>query len=463
MARVQTLSWIAGGLGIIACPIPGLSKDAANDGRNNIILIITDQQTADAMSCVGNNDLNTPGMDMLAEDGILFSRSYVSYPLSGPSRASLMTGKYPVEIGVKDNQNTFDYKHLENSIGVRLKESGYDCLYAGKWHVAVEEINLPQHVETGFIKISDMDDPNLVENCVPHLEQKRDNPLFLVASFLNPHEICEYARFQFLPTGNIAEPAIEDCPQLPYNAAIPAYYPEAVLLNRQADPRSYPTASYSDDDWRRYLNAYYRLVERVDAEIVKLIDQLKKNNLYENSLILFVSDHGDAVGAHRGNQKRTLQEEVIRVPFIVKVPKSKNKNIINDEALINTSLDIYQTIADYAGIGEDKSLQGKSVRPIVEGKVKTLHEEIYIETLLNGVNTRGWAVIGKDFKYVLYRNFRNNEQLFDLKTDSYEMKNLAVDKAYNKDLLKFRTKLYNWALNNNDRMLKNLLRYTEKE
>jgi len=458
--KKDALSLIISGLGVASLVSPGLANAQKKDNRQNIILIMTDQQTANAMSCAGNPDVKTPGMDALAKDGVLFSRAYVSYPLSGPSRASLITGKMPVQINVPDNEVELSEKHLEKSIGRIMNEAGYDCLYAGKWH-APKSVNLPAE-GTGFTKVCDMDDPVLVEKCIPYLEKKRDKPLFLVASFLNPHEICEYARFQYLPTGNVVEPAIEDCPQLPYNASIPTYFPEAIMLNRDFDPRSYPTKTYSDDDWRRYLNAYYRLVERVDTEIVKLVDQLKKNNLYDNSLIIFVSDHGDAVGAQRGNQKRVLQEEVIRVPFIVKAPESKIKDEKNNEALINTNLDIFQTICDYAGIGENKDLFGKSIRPILEGKTKEHHEEVYVETLLNGVQTRGWTVIGKDYKYAIYRCFRNNEQLFNLTKDPYEVQNLSVDKAFNNEMIKHRGKLYNWGVKTGDRLLMTLLKHSER-
>lgn len=447
---------ISGVFSVIAGSLSVYSASLAAQEKPNIILIITDQQTANAMSCVGNPYVKTPGMDMLAEDGTRFTRSYVSYPLSGPSRASLITGKMPVEIGIKDNGGSISEEDMQNSLGFTISGAGYDCLYAGKWH-APAEVNIPEE-GTGFNKICNMGDPTLVESCVPHLQQKRDKPLFLVASFLNPHEICEFARDEALHYGRLDIPSVKDCPPLPYNATLPAYYPEAITLHRRWVPKSYPTELYNDDDWRRYLYAYYRLVERVDNEIQKLINELKRNNLYDKSLILFVSDHGDGVGAHRANQKRVLQEEIIRVPFIVKPPKSKSKGVINTDALVNINLDIYQTICDYAGVGVKENLSGKSLRPVLDGKNNMLHGEVYIETLLDGIDTRGWAVVGKDFKYVLYRYYKNKEQLFDLSKDPYEIQNLAVDKNYNSQLLEMREKLYRWGEKLNDKMLVRLLK-----
>lgn len=198
----------------------------------------------------------------------------------------------------------------------------------------------------------------------------------------------------------------------------------------------------------------------MDREIVRLINELKKNGLYDSSLIIFVSDHGDGAAAHRGgNQKRVLQEEIIRVPFIVKPPNRKTKRIVNDDALISINLDIYQTICDYAGAGENKEMKGKSLRHLIDGKINTHHDEVYVETMLDGIDTRGWSVVSKDFKYTLYRYYKNKEQLSDLTKDPYEMQNLAVDKRYDETLLAMRRKLYDWGgIKTNDKMLTRLLK-----
>lgn len=435
---------------VCTSPLSASNEEKPSD-KPNIILIMVDQLTASAMSCAGNEYVKTPAMDALAEDGIRFSRSYVTYPLSGPSRSSLFTGQMPIEIGVTDNGGKMNDGVLEKNLGYLISDSGYDCLYAGKWH-APEEVNLPEE-GTGFTKICDMDDPTLVDQCVPYLQQKREKPMFLVASFLNPHEICEFVRDEALHYGQLDTIDINECPPLPYNAGITPYFPEAISLHRRWVPRSYPTELYTDDDWRRYLYAYYRLVERVDNEVGKLISELKKNNLYDNSLILFVSDHGEGMGAHRGNQKRVLYEEIVNIPFIVKAPDNKIKGKSNDDALISINLDIFQTICDYSGAEINKEFHGKSIRPLLEGKTETHHEEVYIETLLDGIDTRAWAVVGKDFKYVYYRFYKNKEQLFNLTEDPYEIQNLAVDKNYEDQKLMMRKKLYDWAIKTNDKLL----------
>jgi arylsulfatase A-like enzyme len=438
----------------------GLTLPVQATQQPDIILIITDQQTASAMSCAGNPNVHTPAMDELAKDGVRFNRAYVSYPLSGPSRASLFTGKTAWELGIKDNDDTMQPQEMQLSLGFQVSAAGYDCLYAGKWHVP--EVNIPE-TGTGFQKICNMNDAELVAACLPHIREKRENPMFLVASFLNPHEICEFARGESLPFSRLSSIHPEDYPQLPYNFSVPGYYPEALTLHQDAVPKSYPARAYTDDDWRKYLSAYYQLVETVDAEIGKLIAALKANGKYDNSLIIFMSDHGDGVGAHRWNQKRSLQEEVIHVPFIIKPPRKQGiVNEVNEQALVNVSLDVYPTVCDYAQVNNQSQLAGISLRKVLEGKTKTHHEKVFVETLLDGINVRAWGVIGNTHKYVLYNYYKNREQLFDLETDRYEMNNLIHDKNQKATIDELRKDLYDWGVSINDaRLVRQLKNYIQ--
>ncbi|MBP8789906.1 MAG: sulfatase-like hydrolase/transferase [Breznakibacter sp.] len=430
-------------------------KQAGSTAKPNIILILTDQQTASAMGCAGNADVKTPAMDALAKDGRIFERAYCSYPLSGPCRASLMTGKMPVELGVKDNDDPLSDADMARNIGFVLQSGGYDCLYAGKWHIP--ETDIP--VGRGFTKICGMDDRILVDACRPYLATDRQKPLFLVASFLNPHEICEYARNESLHYGALPDVDPKGCPNLPINFMESTYWPEALTLHKNTVVKSYPTGSYSQDDWRRYLYAYYRLVERVDAEMGRLIEVLKSEGLYDNSLIIFTSDHGDGAATHQWNQKRSLSETVVNVPFIVKTPKNMGKHPKEtSQALINIGLDVFPTICDYAGVGLPDGLNGHSLRPLMEGVVDQVAGEVFVETLLDGANVRGWSIVEQDYKYVFYRFYKNREQLFSLVKDPGEMLNLAVDQREHQNLVRMREKMYRWAVKTNDLMLQKALR-----
>jgi len=423
--------------------------------RPNIILIMTDQQTYEAMSNRGNPDLLTPAMDALAADGITFTRSYCSYPLSGPSRASLMTGRMPCELGITDNEEPLPEKEIKNTLGLKLSEAGYDCLYAGKWHIPSVEI---PETGFGFKKISGMNDVTLVRNVQPELEKKHEKPIFLVASFLNPHDICEYARSQTLHYGEINIPENAHLPALPKNFNIEKGQSEGLLLHKQMVPKSYPTQSYTKNDWQKYLFTYYRLVEKVDKSVGELVALLKKNGLYENSLIIFTSDHGDGVAAHHWNQKRALFEEIIHIPLIIKAPKNDYKTYLkNSDALVNIGLDIYPTICEYADVEIPVNRRGKSLQKNLRGDDSVLHENIFVETFLDGVDLRGWCVIDGEYKYVLYQYFKNKEQLFNLKTDIGETRNLANNLKYADIRSKMREKMLKHAQEINDlKLLKEL-------
>lgn len=434
---------IAGSLAMLAV-VPSDALGAAPK-RPDVIVIMTDQQTAGALSCAGNPYVSTPAMDALAADGVRFTRAYCPFPLSGPCRASLITGCMPSEVGATDNAIRPHDEDMQQGIGIRMSEAGYECLYAGKWHVP--EVNLPAE-GTGFRGIAKMHDPTLADACDDALKTyDGKKPLFLVASLLNPHEICEYGRFETLQYGELEPFSTEECPNLPANFMPSTFEAEAIRLEHDASPRYHDTYTYSQEEWRRYLYAYYRLVERVDREIGRLIGVLRRHGLYDDAVIVLLSDHGDGVAAHGWNQKWALFEEVVNVPLIVKSPKGQGlAGQVNDRALSNIGLDLYATVCDYAGVQLDpRRYRGRSLRPVAEGRQQTLHEEVFIETLLSGAGIRGWSIVEDDYKYVFYQWGRNREQLYDLRNDRGEMVNLAVDRRHAATLARLRRKMYDWA------------------
>lgn len=417
--------------------------------RPNIIFIFTDQHTASALSCTGNEDLNTPNIDRLAEAGILFNNAYCTAPLSGPSRAAMFTGRYPDAIDMSTNGSPIPDSLKTQTLGTLIKNAGYDCAYGGKWHLPLLEI---PDKEFGFDCIHKHSDEGLAESCVEYLSRKHKKPFFLVASFDNPHNICEYARSQNLPYGNIEIPEIRDCPGLPTNFEKNPYDADIIENERSNNYNVYPTAKFTPEDWRLYRYYYYRLVEKVDREIGKIIDAIDKNNLWKNTIVIFSSDHGDGIGAHRWNQKSALYEEVINIPFIVTLPKKMNAGKVMPH-LISNGVDFFASVCDWAGVDLPKGVDGKSFRSIVEGaNPPTPHQDyIIVETRFDGSKTRGWVVRSQNFKYVLYDKGRYREQLFDMQKDRGETRNLIMENKYNNELNKFRDILGAWMNSKNIR------------
>ena len=414
----------------------------------NIIYIMTDHQTANALSCVDDTYVNTPNLDKLAKDGIRFTNAYCAAPLSGPSRFAMITGRSPGSLGVMKNNDPFPNIPKEETLGNLVTAAGYNSAYAGKWHVP--QSSLPENDNSfGFQSIHPHNDYGLAESCIDFIKQKHAKPFFLVASFDNPHNICEYARNQNLPFAEIDEPDIKDCPNLPANFYPAPYEAEIIRLEQQVHFPTYPVIDYTPDDWRRYLNAYYRLVELVDSEIGKILDALVEHDLYDDAVIIFSSDHGDGVAANQWNQKSALFEEIVNVPFIVKSPSAFENNYVRKE-LINAGLDLLPTICDFASAEIPSHLTGKSVRGLVENReTEELHSYIVSETQFDKSPTRGWMVRTPKYKYVLYDKGKYREQLFEINEDRQERRNLVIERKYNDVVNQHRALLTEWIEQNN--------------
>ena len=414
----------------------------------NIIYIMTDHQTANALSCVDDTYVNTPNLDKLAEDGVRFTNAYCAAPISGPSRFAMITGRSPGSLGMMKNNAPFPDIPKEETLGSLVTSAGYNSAYAGKWHVP--QGSLPENDNSfGFESIHPHNDYGLAESCIDFIKQNHDKPFFLVASFDNPHNICEYARNHNLPFAEIEEPDINDCPNLPANFYPAPYEAEIIRLEQQVHFPTYPVINYTPDDWRRYLNAYYRLVEIVDSEIGKIIDALVEHGLYDDAVIIFSSDHGDGVAANQWNQKSALFEEIVNVPFIVKSPTAFENNYVRGE-LVNAGLDLLPTICDFASAEVPTHLTGKSIRSLVENRdAEELHSYIITETQFDKSPTRGWMVRTPQCKYVLYDKGKYREQLFDINKDRQERRNLAIEQKYNDVVNQHRALLNEWVYQNN--------------
>ena len=422
----------------------GMAAQAAPEPRPNIILIMTDQQTAEAMSCAGNPWLHTPNMDRIADAGVRFTNAYCTAPLSGPSRAALMTGLYPEGIGMMRNGTSLPEEWRDRTLGQRFRKAGYACAYAGKWHVG-PELDAPEW--SGFEQIHPHRDPDLGEAVARWLAQPHPEPFFLVASLVNPHNICEWARGQNLPTGNIEPPKRKDLPPLPKNFRRNADEPDVLLAEQAANYPLYPTARFSRTDWRAYRHAYFRLVERADEQIGLILDQMDARGLWDNTLLIFTSDHGDGTGAHRWNQKSALYEEVTAVPLIISLPDRLHGGETRGQ-LANTGIDLYATLCDWSGLPPDGD--GTSLRDVIENNTPG-QPYIVTETLFDRGTTRGWMLRTPSHKYILYDKGKNREQFFDISRDPGERRNLAARPAFAPILQSCRDLLAAWFESHNVR------------
>ena len=422
----------------------------ATQARPNILWIMTDQQPADLMSCAGNPNLKTPAMDSLAKNGVRFDLAYCANPICVPSRASMMTGKMPHEVGVNFNMDSF--KILSPSLGTFITQAGYDTGYVGKWHIPMPTDTTDWHGFNHMMEgTKDFNDQHFAGPSIDFLRKKRNKPFFLVTSFVNPHDICEWARRAtgsfperrtLLWNGSITDtPPPEECPALPDNFQIPENEPDIIREYQTWQEGTYPVRDWPDEKWRQYRWALNRLTERVDSEITKILDVVD-----ENTVIIFTSDHGDGNGAHKWNQKTLLYEETARVPFIISGKGIANPGSVDEKHLVSTGLDIFPTICDYAQAEQPDGLHGLSLRPVVEGKPVKWRVQLVVENDLSPAYGHSSGVVGrmlrtKNFKYVAYSHGKIREQLTDMRTDPGEMNNLALDPAHREILQNHRTRL----------------------
>lgn len=444
-------------LGRIGMALATLALPAASpSAKRNVLVILTDQQTADALSAAGNPHLKTPAMDSLAARGVRFTRAYSPNPLCVPARCSLFTGMDTHTLGVTINDldatwDTQAYPYLATA----FQKAGFDTGYIGKWHLTtspeatgVHGFDFVRHARENAL------DPDVPAACEAFLTQKHDRPFLMVASFVNPHDICEWARDGRLPNGPMeAAPAPELCPPLPANFAIPALEPEVLRQVQPMAPKTYPTVGWTPERWRQYRWTYYRLVERVDTLIGQVLSTLKRTGHETDTTIVFTSDHGDGMGSHRWNQKQVLYEEVAKVPFLVAGPGVARPGR-TDATLVNIGTDLFPTLMDVAGVPRPSHLPGLSLKPVVAAKAPLKRDHVVIETEFCQSKKRfgiaGRAVLTARYKYVVYDKGAHREQLFDLAKDPGEMVNLAETPTHASTKRRLRGMLEAWMKRTKD-------------
>lgn len=447
------------------------------------------------LSCAGNPYVKTPNMDSLAQSGIRFERAYVANPVCSPSRMSLMTGRMPSEIGMECNEDggkevVVPRAMLEDSLGHTFRRAGYRTVYGGKVHLPGAEAgnrgrdNLDAF---GFELLSRDQRGEMGRSCAAFLREKHERPFLMVASFINPHDICFMAISAFAKaTGQDAaavqkkqarpdspaeylakamrtpEGISEDeffrryCPPLPANLEVPKDELSSLAVDKR-EFQLWVRRKWTDRDWRLHRWAYARLTEQVDREIGVVLEALRESGRDKDTLVVLTGDHGDQDASHRLEHKEVLYEEAIRIPFIVSGKGVAKAGAVDRQHLVSNGLDLIPTLCDFAGIPKPPSLHGYSVRPLAEGRGVTQWRDCLVVE-----NHLGRLVHGGEWKYLAGRDAKHGdacgicpgriknwdgkvrEMLIDLKTDPGEMVNLAGERRHELRLREGRRLLRAW-------------------
>ncbi|KOV32012.1 hypothetical protein ADK60_14270 [Streptomyces sp. XY431] len=437
--------------------------------RPNVLVVLTGQQTADAMGTAGNPYLATPHMDSLAATGTRYRRAYCGQPLCAPSRTGLLTGRLPSATGATGA--TADGAPL----GRVFAEAGYDCVYTGSWqlpeHEAPDRHGFRRLHPTGTDGRDRTDgsvgtvgtDAGFTRTVTGFLTRPRSRPFLLLLPLPEPHGISAWARGQDPSTGPLPPPPpAAQCPPLPANHPRAPYEAGLPRLAQRARPHAHPIAEWREDDWRRYRHAYYALVERADQQLGTVLAAVREQRRWSGreTVVVLTSEHGDGAGAHGWNEKWALFEEVVRVPFLIGGPGVAAGEV--SDRLVSVGEDLLPTLCDLTGVplppdlvgptgpegptdqvgpaGPAPSLSpspspstGPRLRPGLPGRsvlAPEPRETVVVEThweLPGFEDALGRMVRDERHKYVCYAWGDNREQLFDLVEDPGEMVNLAAD------------------------------------
>ena len=435
-----------------ALVLPAIQTVAQTD-KPNIILIMTDQQSYNAISAhadlYGGSYFSTPNIDRLAKSGLSFTRTYCANPVSVPSRFSLFTGMLGGQYGIRENQcKEADESKVrtvlaENGMGGVFKRGGYEVYYGGKVHLPFSarqgNSKFAAPIAYGFDNYFTEDERDgLGKESARIIDQKGENkksdkPFLLVASFLNPHDICLESSTNLSPVvqskKNGKKDFIAQCvremreraaaidsvdfyrnhaPALPFNFDKTVGFP----LKKKNTYKDFP-----DWYWRKYRWTYGQLVSLVDSHIGRILDALDRHpELKMNTIIVFTSDHGEMQGAHHTVTKSLPYDECQRVPLIFSGPGiSKGER---DNSLVCNGTDLLPTLCDLAGISAPKRSDGLSLAPRVLGKGNApKRDALYVEG-------DGFVNVISDTDKYTYFDQQNAEMLIDLKKDKGELKNV---------------------------------------
>lgn len=448
---------------LLALVLLGSLSSKAQNSTPNILVIIADQHAGTILNQRGYPDLATPGIDKIANNGIMFTKGYCTYPVCQSSRKSMVTGTMASKV---------DEETQYISIGTKLKDAGYETAYYGKWHVGGTDIDDDKDWH-GFTSYQDShDDTDISSWSTDFIKQTHSNPFFMITSYQNPHDCCELARNIAGNDESYHDGSVEEnqdttlCPQLPTNFAIPPNEAEGFYGRRDNDPgdeywNSHPTKLWTNVEWRQYLYGYDRLVEKVDTHIEELYDALDTEGLLENTVIIYLSDHGDGHASHNWNQKKSFYEESVNIPFVVSWKGKTKTGVIDNETLVSSGLDIYPTVLKLAGIAIPETLLGVDLTPaFLLDATDNLEARDYVvsetEQKIYKGHTPGTfigrMVVTQSMKYILFDRGVNREQLFDIANDPEELNPVTDNPDYADELASCRQMLKDWVVKADDKI-----------
>ncbi len=445
--------------------------------RPNVVLITTDHLRFDTLGCTGNPVIETPGIDRLAESGTLFTNFFVQNPVCAPSRATIMTGRYPRNHGVRWNGSSLNEN--ETTLVEFFKRRGYDTVCVGKHHLAQRRFRESlDHLEADSIRRDwreredgdyTVTDPNpfeqyvrdlgyeyktgyalkdfrknlgavpseLPEEChldfyvgMKSLQYLRgvdpERPFFLWVGFYGPHH-------PYVPSGRFAHMYDPD--------AVPAFHrapndlkkkPVEYRLYFESQAHKFRGFKHADEaTFRRMKAAYYGMVSQLDRQVELITEELTRGGLDANTIVTFLSDHGEFTGDHGIPAKAPfLLDCMLHVPFILRVPRGMcaGNGARHDE--LAESVDVFPTVARLAGFEPPEWIQGRDLSPLLTGAPASVEQEPRTAVFAEAVDKRCYRT--REWKFIHYPAGSKGE-LYHLTDDPHELDNLYEERVEIRD------------------------------
>lgn len=450
--------------------VPGLLR-AKTAPRLNVLFLVSDDCRV-TQGCFGGPAL-TPNIDRLAQRGLRFDRAYCQYPLCNPSRASFLTGMRPDSSGVTENKTNFR-ERLPSIVTLPqlFKNNGYFVARVGKlYHYGV-----PKQIGT-----SGMDDPasweqvvnprgrdcddedkifsivagekattavgtrnygatlswlaadgadieqtdgKIAQEACRLLNEHKDRPFFLAVGFFRPHTpyVSPKKYFDLYPT--------EKIPPTPQPAGDREGKPKAAFT------MPIPNYGMNGEQQRTVMQAYYASTSFMDAQFGVVLKELERLGLAQNTVVVFISDHGYHLGEHGQWQKMTVFEESARVPLIIAAPGMKAAGQATPR--LAELVDIYPTLADLCQLPAPKELEGASLKPLLDEPSRPWKKAAFTQVnhsvadnAKNGKKSErsvtGRSLRTEQYRYTEWGSGKNGVELYDHQADPHELKNLAGD------------------------------------
>lgn len=437
--------------------ICGIAATTEPDQKSppNIIFFLSDDQRFDQMGCAGHPIISTPNMDALAKTGTRFENAFVTTSICAASRATILTGLYERTHGYTFGTIPIRKKHSDVSYPVLLRKAGYQTGFIGKFGVSVQKgaqqqmFNYfkPLNRNPYFKKQKDGTKRHITQMCGDFAlefiqQQKKTQPFCLSISFNAPHAEDSDKKDHY-PYPEVVKDLYKDVDVPAPRLNDPKIYEsQPDLLKKSLNRVRYFWRWDTPEKYQRNVKGYWRMISGVDHVIGRVREELKKQNLDKNTVIVFCADNGYYMANRGFAGKWSHYEDSLRIPMIIHDPRLPKTNQGQVSKFMTLNLDVPATILDYAGVKQPKTYQGRSLRTLVEGNTPTeWRTDFFVEHLMHApVRLPKWEGV-RDQRWVYARYFEQNpafEFLHDLKTDPDQLKNLATDPKYKEQLEKMR-------------------------